>query len=58
MPTKSIFASKTFWLNIIETAVMVLPQVSRFIPQPWGSVVFGIINVANRFFTSGEVTVP
>lgn len=58
MPTKSIFASKTFWLNIVGTAVMVLPHVSGFIPQPWGSVVLGILNVANRFFTSGEVTVP
>lgn len=61
--TKSIFASKTFWLNAIQTAIAVT---GVFIGAPWivdhpqlasGLVVLsGILNVFLRYVTDAPVT--
>lgn len=55
MKSKSLFASKTFWLNALGIAAMVVPGL------PLGSETLGLIlaalNVANRVITTGPVHV-
>ena len=48
---KSIFASKTFWLNVIGTAATFTP----FFPPKVAMVAMPALNIANRFLTSDSV---
>ena len=55
MRTKSLFVSKTFWLNVIGIAAMVLPGVP-IPPATLGYILAGL-NIANRVLTTGPVHV-
>ena len=54
MRLKSIFRSKTFWLNVLHVAVQVQP----FIPvnHTATAVIASVIGVANRLVTDGPVS--
>lgn len=55
MPTKSIFKSKTFWLNIIGIAApLVVPSLANSHPAVYTGVMAGL-NIANRFLTDQPV---
>ena len=64
--TKSILASKTFWLNLIGTAILVLETNGAIMPAAWipySILVLGILNILNRFLTNtgvavGSATIP
>ena len=51
---KSIFKSRTFWLNVLHIAVQVQP----FLPvnHTATAVIASVIGVANRFTTTGPVS--
>jgi hypothetical protein len=58
---KSIFASKTFWLNLVAIAILILssPAVLNVVPAqylPYETAILGVLNIINRFFTKDEVT--
>ncbi len=53
---KSIFASKTFWLNILGAATMVVS--SGVVPVKYSAPVLALLNIGNRFLTSTSVSVP
>ena len=51
--TKSLFASKTFWFNVITAAAELL----QVLPVPAGTVAIGaaVVNIALRFVTDQGV---
>lgn len=51
---KSIFASKTFYLNVIAAAL----ELSQVVPLPAGTlaIIAAVANIANRFLTSQPVS--
>lgn len=51
---KTLLTSKTFWLNVLGTAVQVAPVLGPMIPQPYGILVLGLLNVLNRYFLTSE----
>ena len=51
--TKSIFASKTLWVNVAG----LLLTVSGVIPAPYRAIVAAIANVITRFYTTQPVTI-
>jgi hypothetical protein len=53
METKSIFKSKTFWLNILGLASMY----GDLLPPKYSVPVLAVANIANRFLTSQPVSV-
>lgn len=58
MTAKSIFKSKTFWVNFITIGAGVLAAFSQAIPQnvtPWLLAIVGASNVVLRFLTKGPV---
>ena len=55
MKSKTIFASKTFWLNLIGIASLAVPGLPVN-PEVVGYVMAGL-NVAMRVITSGPVHV-
>lgn len=57
---KSIFASKTFWINVAMffLAAMELTDVTKIIPEDWGGsigAVIALVNLALRFTTTRPV---
>jgi len=50
---KSIFASKTFWLNVLGIAA----TYGNFLPQKYAIPVIGVVNIVNRFLTSQPVNI-
>ena len=48
MDTKSLFLSKTFWLNVLGLAV----TVGNILPQKWAVPVLAIANIGMRFITN------
>lgn len=53
MNVKSIFASKTFWLNVIGLASLFVPNLSPQYSMP----ILAVLNIANRFLTNGSVNI-
>jgi len=49
---KNIFASKTFWLNVIGVGV----SVTGMLPEKYALPTLGVLNIANRFLTNQPVT--
>lgn len=50
---KSIFASKTFWLNILGGAI----AVSQIVPPKYSMPIMAISNIGMRLLTNQSVTV-
>lgn len=57
MNTKSIFLSKTFWLQVVAVAAMMFPQVQAWLKENPVEIVgvFAALNVLVRFATSGKI---
>lgn len=55
MKSKSIFKSKTFWLNALGIAAMVVPG-APIDPHTLGYVMAGL-NIGNRLLTEGPTHV-
>ena len=53
-PGKWIVGSKTFWLNLLGTAVLLQPMIP--VNAKWGPTVLAVLNIANRFVTTTPVT--
>ena len=61
MPTKSIFVSRTFWLNVIGLAVLILSSADVLAILPPAAIRYevaalAILNILNRFLTSMPVS--
>lgn len=55
---KNILKSKTLWLNIIGSALLIVNELNgKFIPTEYAGLALCILNIANRFLTSGSVTI-
>lgn len=50
--SKNIFASKTFWLNVLGIAA----TVGGFLPQKYAVPVLGVANICIRILTNQAVT--
>ena len=48
MDTKSLFLSKTFWLNVLGLAL----TVGNVLPQKWGMPVLAVANIGMRLITN------
>ena len=48
MDTKSLFLSKTFWLNVLGLAV----TVGNVLPQKWAVPVLAVANIGMRLITN------
>lgn len=60
MQPKSLFTSKTFWLNAISAVVAVGGSMSGVLPEQYNKYVLGVVAVANvllRIITTSPVTV-
>lgn len=59
MDTKSIFASKTVWFNVLSSTLTILGLATNQVPatwMPWILLIQGFINVILRvFFTSQPI---
>ena len=53
---KPIWQSKTFWLNLLGGAVMLLPHFAELLPPQYAAIALAAANILNRFFTKKEVT--
>jgi len=59
MNTKSIFLSKTFWVQIVTVLSLAVPQVREWLdanPEQFVAV-FAALNVIVRFVTSGKINI-
>lgn len=58
MDSKSIFVSKTFWVNVIAMAAMVAQGLTgkELIPIEMQGTILGAVNVILRFITKQPVT--
>ncbi len=52
--SKSIFVSKTFWLNVLGTVTYVASGQMGF-PIPHAPEIMAVLNIVNRFLTSAPV---
>ena len=52
MDAKSIFASKTFWLNLVGAVVIV----AQALPEKYSVPTLALLNILNRFLTDQPVT--
>ena len=62
MEAKSIFASKTFWANVIVIVASVVgsPELAGIIPAAWMpfiAPVLGVLNIALRMVTDKPVKI-
>ena len=48
MDTKNLFASKTFWLNVLGLAL----TLGNVLPQKWGMPVLAVANIGMRLITN------
>lgn len=55
MKSKSLFVSKTFWLNAIGIATMVVPGLN--IAPATLAIVLATLNIGNRLLTEGPTHV-
>lgn len=59
--TKSIFASKTFWVNLITVVVVVLNRKSQVVPpevvEPLALVILPFVNMWLRKITNSPVRI-
>lgn len=55
MKSKSLFVSKTFWLNLLGVGALLVPGLP-LAPATLG-IVLGALNVGNRLLTDGPVHV-
>lgn len=53
---KSIFASKTFWLNVLGTAATLAAAAANVLPPQYSVIALGVANILNRFLTKQPVT--
>lgn len=51
--TKSIFASRTLWINVAGLLI----AVSGLIPDPYGPIALFFANAINRFYTTQAVSI-
>lgn len=49
---KSLFTSKTFWLNLIGAAT----SIAGFVPPEYGVPALALLNVLNRLLTNQPIT--
>ena len=57
---KSIFTSKTFWINLIMATLIILPEMIDLgfnIPLKWSGLITVILNVILRFWTTQPVSI-
>lgn len=56
---KTIFASKTFWLNILGALIYLLggDYIHSLIPPDYYATLMMLLNILNRFLTNGPVTI-
>ena len=52
MDTKSILASKTFWLNVVG----LLGELTGILPPLYAAPILAVLNIALRFLTDKPVT--
>lgn len=58
--SKSMFKSRTFWVNALTIAASFLPQVQAMLPpssQQYVIPVLGLVNIGLRWITTGPVHV-
>lgn len=53
--SKSIFASKTLWLNLLGGAATVLGYAADVLPPHYAALALALANIANRFITESPV---
>jgi len=60
MKTKSIFASKTFWVNILLAAIAIVPEVANLpnlqISKEWLAFIVVVANIILRMVTQSKAT--
>ena len=59
MQTKSIFESRTIWLNAIVAVLAIYDQVAPFIPPAWVpkiAAIVGVLNIILRLVTTQPVS--
>lgn len=54
--SKSLFKSKTFWLNVAGIAAAVLNAAAPVVPPPAVPVVLGVLGILNRLVTDKPVS--
>jgi hypothetical protein len=54
--SKSIFASKTFWLNVAGIIATVAGGAAGILPPQYAAIAMGVANILNRFLTVKPVT--
>lgn len=54
--SKSIFKSKTFWLNLLGTVALLANHAAPILPPQYAPIVLGVANIINRFLTKTPVT--
>jgi hypothetical protein len=59
MDSKSIFASKVFWANVLMLALTILDNgfFGGMVPADTKATIVAVVNIALRFLSTGTVTV-
>lgn len=53
--SKSIFASKTLWLNVLGGVATVALYAADILPPQYAAIALAVSNILNRFLTSKPV---